>query len=74
MLIIITLGHFLAENYQKMDQLKTLLKSLLHVMVPVLLIFIQPDLGTTIVFIVIWAIMVWGAGLRFKHIALGIVW
>ncbi len=72
-LIIITLGHFLAENYQKMDQLKTLLKSLLHVMVPVLLIFIQPDLGTTIVFIVIWAIMVWGAGLRFKHIALGIV-
>ncbi len=70
-IIIITLGHYLATNYQKMDSLATLLKSLAHVMLPIGLIFVQPDLGTTIVFVVIWAVMVWGAGLRIKHIMLG---
>jgi rod shape determining protein RodA len=38
----------------------------------VLLIFLQPDLGTTIVFIVLWGTLIWAAGLRFKHIALGV--
>lgn len=72
-IIIITLAHHLSVNYARLDSLWTLIKSLLHVMIPLLLIFIQPDLGTTIVFVVIWAIMVWGAGLRFKHILLGMV-
>lgn len=71
-IIIITLGHHLATNYQKLDSLWALIKSLIHVMLPVGLIFIQPDLGTTIVFMVIWAIMVWGAGLRIRHIMMGI--
>ncbi|MEL7236410.1 MAG: FtsW/RodA/SpoVE family cell cycle protein [Chloroflexota bacterium] len=71
-IIIITLAHHLATNYQKLGSLWALIQSLIHVMIPVLLIFIQPDLGTTIVFVVIWAVMVWGAGLRIKHIMLGI--
>jgi rod shape determining protein RodA len=71
-IIIITLGHHLANNYQRLDSLWALARSLVHVLIPVVLIFIQPDLGTTIVFLVIWGIMVWGAGLRLQHIALGV--
>lgn len=68
-LIILTLGHLLATNYEKMGRLTTLLKSLIHVGIPTAIIFIQPDLGMAIVFGVMWIVMVWAAGLRLKHIA-----
>jgi len=69
-LIIITLGHFLARNYQDMDRLSTVVKSLIHIGIPAALIFIQPDLGMVTVFGAIWFAMVWAAGLRLKHIVL----
>lgn len=69
-IIIITLGYFLAQRYEQMDKLTTVLASLVHISVPVLMIFLQPDLGTTIVFLVLWFTLVWAAGLRLKHIAL----
>jgi len=69
-LIIITLGHYLAQNYHRMDSVFTVLKSLIHVAVPSLLIFLQPDLGMAIVFGVMWLTLVWAAGLRLKHIAM----
>jgi len=69
-IIIITLGQFLAQRYQQMDRLTTVIGSLIHISIPVLLIFLQPDLGTTIVFVVLWATLIWAAGLRMQHIAL----
>src|SRR5450432_2987849 len=71
--IIITLGHFLASNYQKLNKLSTVVKSLLHVGVPMALIFIQPNLGMTILFGITWLVMIWAAGLRFKHIAIAVL-
>jgi rod shape determining protein RodA len=67
-LVIITLGYYLAQNYHKLDQISTIIKSLIHISVPTLLIFIQPDLGMAIVFIVMWVTLIWAAGLRLKHI------
>jgi rod shape determining protein RodA len=75
-LIIVTLGHHLAQNYDKLNSLRAVGASLVHMSVPTALIFLQPNLGTTIVFAVIWAAMIWAAGLRLRHIAifaLGIV-
>jgi rod shape determining protein RodA len=69
-LIIITLGYHLSQRYHEIGDLKTLFTSLLHVAVPAGLVFIQPNLGTTIVFMVIWFALVWAAGLRLKHIVL----
>ncbi len=68
-LIIITLAVFLARNYHRMDSIWTVIKSGIHVAVPAGLIFIQPDLGMTIVFMVMWVAMIWAAGLRLRHIA-----
>ncbi len=67
-IIIITLGYFLARNYDKLDRLSTIIMSLVHLGIPTLLILIQPDLGMTIVFGFMWVVMIWGAGLRLKHI------
>ncbi len=69
-IIIITLGHHLTQNYQKLNSLRAVIMSLIHMSIPTALIFIQPNLGTTIVFMVIWFAMIWAAGLRLKHIAL----
>ncbi|MBI1278113.1 MAG: rod shape-determining protein RodA [Anaerolineaceae bacterium] len=67
-IIIITLGHHLSLNFEKLSSLRAVFMSLMHMSIPTALIFIQPNLGTTIVFMVIWFAMVWAAGLRLRHI------
>lgn len=69
-LIIITLGAFLAQNYHQIERIPTIFRSLFHVSIPILLIFIQPDLGMVTVFVVIWLTMIWAAGLSLKQIGL----
>jgi rod shape determining protein RodA len=69
-LIIITLGHFLAQRYQQVGNIGTIIASLIHIAVPTVLILIQPDLGMVIVFGVLWFTMIWAAGLKLKHIAI----
>ncbi|MEP6986265.1 MAG: FtsW/RodA/SpoVE family cell cycle protein [Chloroflexota bacterium] len=67
-IIIITLGHHLTQHYEQLSSIRAVFMSLLHMSIPTALIFIQPNLGTTIVFMVIWFAMVWAAGLRLRHI------
>ncbi len=68
--IIITLGHYLSQRYHTMSRIQTIFGSLVHVAIPAGLVFAQPNLGTAIVFLVIWFVMAWAAGLRLKHIGL----
>jgi len=69
-LIIIVLAKQLANNADKINRLQTVLVSLGFVLIPTFFIFIQPDLGISILIMVIWFAMVWGAGLELKHLAL----
>ena len=69
-LLILTLAHFFANRLDQMNHFRTIILSLIHIGIPASLIFIQPDLGTTIVIGVIWFALAWGAGLRLRHIAL----
>lgn len=69
-ILIITLSQHLADRYQNLGQLSAVFRSLAHVAIPAALIFGQPDLGTTIVFLFIWAVMIWSAGFRLRHIAM----
>jgi rod shape determining protein RodA len=68
--IIITLGQFLTQNYERMGQFATIVRSLVHLAVPTALVFIQPDLGMTIVFLVLWFTLVWAAGIRWRHLGI----
>jgi rod shape determining protein RodA len=70
LLMIITLSQFYVERYKQMDSIITVFKSMLHLGVIAGLVVIQPNLGTTIVFVVIWGTITWAAGLRIKHIAM----
>lgn len=69
-LFIVTLSNFFVKNYKEMDKIQTVFKSMIHLGFIAGLVFIQPDLGTTIVFVVIWAVITWAAGLQIKHIAM----
>ncbi len=72
-LLIIALAQHLQHQYEKMNRLGTVLISLGYVGIPALLIFIQPNLGITILVMFTWFVMVWAAGLRGRHILLFVV-
>jgi rod shape determining protein RodA len=68
--IILTLSSYLTRLGPRIQELPTLLKTLLHVAVPMVLIMKQPDLGTSLVFLALWAGVVFLAGARWQHLLL----
>ncbi len=68
-LLIIVLAAFLARYQERLKQFRWVALSLVYVGVPVGFIFIQPDLSTALMLIVVWFAMVWAAGLRWTHLA-----
>jgi rod shape determining protein RodA len=67
--IIVTLTAYLCSRQSMLREMPTLLYSLLHVAVPVLIIFKQPDLGTALVIMCIWLVMTFVSGARLRHLA-----
>ncbi len=67
-LIIIVLAKFLADHEDRLDRFSTVLTSLGIVAVPMILIYLQPDLGTALTLIAIWVAIIWTAGIRFRHL------
>lgn len=57
LVLIIVLAKFFAVNYDQMHRLKYMLLSLAYLLVPMLLVMRQPDLGTALVLGAIWAAM-----------------
>ncbi len=73
-LIIIVLAKHLADREDRVERFSTILTSLFVVAVPMLLIYLQPDLGTALTMIAIWFAMIWMAGVRLRYLlALGLV-
>jgi rod shape determining protein RodA len=69
-LLIIVLAKFLADRQEDLKRLPYFLLSLLYIAVPMVFIYIQPDLGTAIVLGVSWLAMVLLAGARVRHVVL----
>ena len=67
---MLTLGTTVAAQSEQVGRLGFIVRSLIHIGVPVGLIFIQPDLSTSIIYVVIWFAIMWAAGIRFRHLAL----
>src|SRR5258708_9393033 len=67
-LLVIVLVKHLQKQYPKLDKLQTVIISLGYMGIPVVLIFLQPNLSITILLIVTWFVMIYAAGLRLKHV------
>ncbi|MDP2696386.1 MAG: FtsW/RodA/SpoVE family cell cycle protein [bacterium] len=71
--LIIILASFFARSHIKIAHFKTVLKSFLYFLLPAVLIFVQPDLGTTIILFGIWLGFLLVSGLSKKHILVGLL-
>ncbi len=69
-LVIIFMAQYLASHERQIGSLRTVLVSFILVMIPVLLIYQQPDLSTSISLLVAWGVMVIMAGMRTLHLVL----
>lgn len=68
-LIAVTFAGFLATRQQYINRFSNTLLSLVYIGIPVALIFLQPDLGMSILFMFVWFVMIWAAGLPVSHFA-----
>ena len=68
-LIVISFAQFLANRRRKMHLFSNTIATLIYFGIPIALIFLEPDLGMSILYIFIWFIMIWLAGLPLTHFA-----
>jgi rod shape determining protein RodA len=66
--VIIGLAKLLADRDGEMGQLRHLLLSLGYILVPMILIYLQPDLSTSLMLGLIWLAMVLMAGVQVVHL------
>ena len=69
-ILICTLAVYLTQQGEAIAEWQTLLKSLVHIGIPMLLIAKQPDLGTALVLLAIWFGMTAMAGAKPVHLLL----
>ena len=70
LLFVLALAGFLAERQRLVGSAGTTLRALGLGLVPVLLVFVQPDLGTALVYLAALAAMLFVAGAPWRHLAL----
>ena len=68
--MILVLADFFTRNANRSQNLRWILRSLVPTLILVVAIFLQPDLSTSIVLMVIWFALLWASGLQVKHIVL----
>ena len=71
--MLIVLARVLGDKPEGPVSFRRLMASLGLVMLPALLVFVEPDLGTSLSFLMIWATMVLVAGIRWRHAFLLVV-
>src|SRR5512134_768705 len=67
---IIVTAKILADRDGQMDKFRNLLFSLFIIIPPLILIYLQPDLGTTVIVAAVWFVMVLMGGVHWFHVGL----
>jgi rod shape determining protein RodA len=70
LLVAVALARYFSVNRERIHRLRTVLISLAIASLPFGLTLIEPDLGTSLVFLAIWFGTAYAAGLRWRHICL----
>ena len=68
-LFILVLAGFLAERRNAMQSARTPLAAIGFGLLPILLVFVQPDIGTALVYTAAMAAVLFVAGIRWSHLA-----
>ncbi len=70
LILIIILAKYFSDHLHEMKFFKHFLISGLYVLIPTVLVILEPDLGTALSYVVIWLVMVAIAGVRALHLLL----
>jgi rod shape determining protein RodA len=70
LVLVLALAAYWGRYESSRDSWPVQLGGLLIASAPLLLVLIQPDLGSAIVYGTIWLVMAWGAGIRWQQLAL----
>ena len=65
---VIWIASFFARRRKKLAQFKWVLISIVQAGIPVALVMAQPNLSSAVMIIVVWASILWAAGLRWQHL------
>ncbi len=68
LLLVLVVAKYMANHQAEMTRWRHLLTSFLIVLPPVLLVYAQPDLGTSIVITASWGIMALAAGMKLRDV------
>lgn len=74
MLVLATMIHNFRSDYKNpsiKEEFLFILKSLIVVLIPAILTFLQPDTGAVIIYLVIYIVMMFASGIRFRWFVLG---
>jgi rod shape determining protein RodA len=69
LLFVLALAGFLADRARRLGEARTVLEAIALAAGPILLVFVQPDVGTTMVYAVALAAVLFVAGTRWTHLA-----
>ena len=72
LITVIVLAKYLSDRQERIGQLSVFVTSLAITLVPTLLVFAEPDLGSAMILLAIWLAMVIIAGARSSHV-LGLI-
>lgn len=67
-LLVLVVAKYMSDNAAQMGRLKVLLISFGFIIIPIILIYLQPDLGTAIVLTGTWVVMALSSGIRWRYI------
>ncbi len=70
LVVILVLAKYFSLRHMEVYRLRNLVISGLYIIVPLLLILLQPELGYALIIVLIWLAIVVVAGIRLKHILL----
>jgi rod shape determining protein RodA len=68
LLVILVVAKYMADRSDRMNRLRSILFSLGFVAIPIAFVFVQPDLGTTIVLAATWGVMLLASGLNWRYV------
>src|SRR3972149_8723161 len=69
LMMIIIMAKYFAANHEYMNKFKHIVRSFIFMFIPLVLVAMQPDLGTAIVFIMIWIFMVFVSNIKKLYVA-----
>lgn len=70
--LIILYSYYFARRHTGIAEFKNIIIPFLYALVPVVLVLIQPDMGSALIILGIWVLYLFVSGLRVRHVLLGL--